>query len=120
MLAGFGKRDTCCRKSGVRSAKCAHRKNSTEQENHTKKTHKGLRRNECVHNFIVGVQQRFDAKQTRIISGNFPKEEVVAPGLGPGLPLFLRLEAPHTLLSESYLVKDFTAAASSSFTSKTV
>jgi hypothetical protein len=59
----------------------------------------------CVHSFIVGVAGRSYAKQARIISSNFPKEEVAAPGLGPGLPQFLRLEAPRTLLlGQSYLM----------------
>lgn len=78
------------------------------------------------HSFIVGVEERSYAVGAGNISVGFPKKEVAAPGLGPGLPQFLRLQAPRTLLlgakllSESYLVKDFTAAASSSFTSKTV
>jgi len=42
---------------------------------------------------IVGVAGKSYAERARIISGNFPKKEVAVPGLGPGSPQFLRLQA---------------------------
>lgn len=64
--------------------------------------------------FIVGAEETSYAKQDGNFGGDFPKRELA--GWAQPRPAIVLA----TTSTARYLAKDFTAAASSSFTSKTV